>query len=444
MNNSSSVGRLAIAVAACIAVMGSHRLHAQEAGLPEAVRIGLDRYAELDPLAVTYSQSIEVTPMGREKIPARDVDDIIALGAQTLQIAFREGRIYESRGGKYSSSGPSMTDQFAFDGNVLYSLGRGQLTLLTKQLPKNLGPKAPYEFGLNYLRAAGIRLPTFTRELVSSWRPQSELLAMLAEGGRVEAAESVNFEGRPLVRVQVAAKDWRLQGVKMDPTAFSNVELHIRSKPGITEQEVQKDLAWLRKWTEQPAPQRRYDFYFDPECGYAVRRLETRDDAGRLLTRSDCTEHQQLPDRHIWMPRRCQIEEYTYNTMTKLLHNRETLISDVPGSPFYVYHFQVSAFDVEAWPFDRFELNLTEPGGWIDDGTYPEVTGRSGIRYRIPADPQQLDDAIAAARAKYQQMEYAKKWSFSWKVFFLALNGVVLSLVVFYLIVRWRKKARAA
>ena len=99
----------------------------------------------------------------------------------------------------------------------------------------------------NYFRAAGIRLPTRVKELVLPWRPQSELLALLAEGGRVEATGPANLDGTPLTRVRVSARDWRLQGV---PTDLSGLESQLRSN-GIAEEEIQRRLGVARKVQER-------------------------------------------------------------------------------------------------------------------------------------------------------------------------------------------------
>ncbi|HTU94142.1 MAG TPA: hypothetical protein VMF69_28950 [Gemmataceae bacterium] len=449
MSSSSSVSRLAVAAAACITLMGGYRLHAQEAGLSEVVRVGLARYADLDPLAVTWSESIEATPLGREKIAEKKLGDFITGGAKIQQVAFREGRIYVRCEKKGSLSSPPRIAEIAFDCTVLYlgnpGLGNpkeAQQNFLksevgiVKRLPKNDHPEGCY-YTIDYFRAAGIRLPTRIRELVPSWRPQSELLASLTEGGRVEATDSANLEGRPLIRVQVAAKDWRLQGVKDD---LSILERHLRSKSGITEEEVQKQLGEARKRQEFPAPQRRYDFYLDPKCGYAVRRLETRDEAGHLLTRSDCTDHEHLSGRDVWMPRRCRVEQYTFAK----LRDEETLIPYVFDSPLYVNYFQVSAFDVKPWPYERFELKYTAPGTWVNDGTFPEVKGKTGIFYQIPANPQQLDEEVATARARYQRVMNSEKWSPWLRWLIIVANGALLAALVVYILARRWKAIRKA
>jgi hypothetical protein len=380
--------------------------------------------------------------MGREKIAANVLANIIAYGSKAQQYAFHEGRVYLRRERK---GGDKRTNEISFDGNVLYLGNPGEKRpkdakpggVLLKWLPGKDDPDGSY-FSDDYFRAAGVRMPTRVRQLAVPWRPQSELLALLAEGGRVEATGPADLDGRPLLRVQVTAKDWRLQGRPIDLAGYERI---LRMPGGVPEEEVQRKLRVARKVQERPAPQRRYDFYFDPERAYAVRRLETRDEAGRLLTRADCTEHEQLTGRVVWMPRQCRVEAYTCTVSG--LQDEETLIPYVFGSPLYVTQFRVSAFDVKPWPDDRFELKYTAPGTSVQDATFPEVEGTNGVSYEVPANPEQLGAVIETARAQYRARATAEKRSGTLKVLFLTVNGALVVGLVAYFVVR-RRKARSA
>jgi hypothetical protein len=208
------VYRLALMVVACIALGEGSRLYAQNAYLPEPVRLALVRYTDLDPLAVTWTQVAEVTSTGREKITADVLGRILGDGLQIHQFAFRDGRIYEHRETQSHSPWPPRTTEIAFDGNVLYTAnnlfytgfwGNSELKdrpYLHKWLDKNDQAEASY-FHDDYFRAAGVRVPIRVKDLVPTWRPQSELLALLAEGGRVEAVGPSELDGRSVIRVQV-------------------------------------------------------------------------------------------------------------------------------------------------------------------------------------------------------------------------------------------------
>lgn len=199
------VYRLPLAVAVCISLIECPRLHAQEADLPEPIRRALARYAELDPLAVTWAQTAEATSMGREKIAADELDRILRDGSFVKQLAFRDGRIYLRRESKGDSSWPPRTDETAFDRTLFYTArnlfyagdpGIGDAKdrpYLHKWLPRNEDPRASH-LRDDYFRSAGIRLPARTTELVSSWHPQSELLALLAEGGLLTTDNTDNTD----------------------------------------------------------------------------------------------------------------------------------------------------------------------------------------------------------------------------------------------------------
>lgn len=405
---SSFVYRLSFAVAVCLTLIQGARLRARDADLPESIRLSLDRYSELAPLAVTWTQTTEATSMGREKIAANVLDRILREGSFVQQLAFCDGRIYMRRETKGDSSWPPWTDETSFDRNLFYAAhnlfyagGRGNggpkdRPYLHKWLPKNDDPEASY-FQDDYFRAAGIRLPARAKELVSSWHPQSELLALLAEGGRFVAATPINLDGHPLIRVRTTAR------------TLQQNNYHIR----------------------------RYDFYLDPERCYTVCRLEIRDEAGRLLTRFDCSDFEQLNGRLLWMPRRCRVEMYTFEEGP----SAENLISNIFTSPLYVRILRTNAFELQPWPDDRFQLKYTTPGVYVNDASFPEITGKDGVFYQIPANPQRLNEVIAVQRALYHAWMKAEKKTRPLRVLFLVLNGVGLAGLAIYFFRYRRKKA---
>jgi hypothetical protein len=401
------VYRLAFAFAACLSLIEVPRLCAQDAESPESIRLAHVRYADLAPLAVTWTQTTKVAPIGNEKIEADELGKILSDSSVVQQLALRDGRIYLRREIKGDSSWPPRTDEIAFDRNLFYAAHNLFYTgnpvnadpkdrpYLHKWLPKNDDPEASY-FRDDYFRAAGVRLPAPTKELVSSWHPQSELLVLLAEGARIEATDPIHLDGRSLIRVQITS-------CRSQETNFTN-------------------------W--------RYDFYLDPERGYSVRRLEIRDEAGHLLTCSDCTEFEQLSGRLLWLPRLCRVEEYTSERTQK--DGRS--IYEVFTSPLYVRRIRVNAFDAQPWPHDRFQLKYVTPGIYVNDASFPEIKGKDGIFYQIPANPQRLDEVIAVRRAFYQAWLSAEKKSRPLRVLFLVLNGVGLAGIAVYFFVRRRKK----
>jgi hypothetical protein len=433
----STSGPLALVWAVCIILLGGSHVYAQNAQLPDAVRVALERYAALDPLAVTWSQKTEATEMGKQKLPADKLARIVSYNTKVLQIAFRAGRIYVRSEGYGDPRLPLENSEFAFDGNVFY-LGtplqtQRKYAFLKKLLPQNDWPQARY-FDPSYFRAAGIKLPTRIKELASAWHPQSELLALLAEGGQVERTGTVTIEGRSLMWVQLTLKDESLFPPDLSEKEIQLIEERqlIPSAPGAKKMKVP------RKPDKRVAPLRRHDFYLDPEYGYAVRQHEIRDEARHFVLRSDCSQFEQLADRGIWLPRRCRLEEYTFEGV----RDEETKIPIVFEAPLYVCEFLVKDFDLQPWPYERFELKYQEPGTRINDGTFPGVNSRNGVSYTIPADSQRLESVIDAAKARYfEGHEGTGKRNITIKTLFLVINGIGLSILVFYLIVRRLKKA---
>lgn len=414
-----TIYRLTIIATLCVSLARESIVRAQDL-LPEPIRVGLAGYADLDPLAVTATVTVEATPLGQKKIAA-DLLEIISR-AQVQQVAIREGRIYVRREPKAAGAGKfdAVMAEAAFDRKVIY-FGDRHRGLLSKWLPGRDQPAARH-FTVDYFRAAGIRLATRVRDLLVPWRPQSELIALIGEGGRVRATGPINLEGLALVHIQLQAKD----PSKEVPPISAETQLR---PPGVSEQEIQRQLKEAQERHAAGPPERLFDFYLDPDRGYAVRRLETRDEQGRLLIRCDCTEHEQLTGRKVWLPRRCREEKYVF----------DNLPNQVFTSPLFIRDFDVTEFDLKPWPDERFELNYTKPGTYVDDATFPEVKGTSGVRYTVPATPKQLDEVIDAARKNYQSHGGTEKWSSVLRWLFLSVNVALLIGLAVFVYVRRRK-----
>ncbi len=377
--------RLAFVAAVSVTLIGNSVLHAQGAVLPDSLRVALSRYAELDPLAVKWTE-ICIVPEKRDSI----------ISNNDFLLGFRDSRMYMLRQPKKEGK---LSTEIGFDRSVLYmgdseKAGKhagGKKPTIIKWLPGKNHPKDRF-FSQGYFRAAGIRLPRNVGELMLAWRPQSDLLALLTEGGRPEATSMTELNGRKLLRVQVTARDLWEDIAPIDLEEQEKSLRHTQHFTKISEEDIQKRLAASREANKAQPPLRRFDFFLDPERGYAVQRLDILDEAGRLLIRFNCSEHEQLKGRIVWLPRRCRMEEYTCAD-TK---------GQVFASPCFVTQFEVSAFDLTPWPYERFELKYTTPGTSVHDKTFPEVKGDIGVTYEIPANPQQLDEVIAVAREKYE------------------------------------------
>ncbi len=136
------------------------------------------------------------------------------------------------------------------------------------------------------------------------------------------------------------------------------------------------------------------------------------------------------------MPRLCRVEEYTFAER----QDKQALNPEVFTSPFYVKRIRVNAFDSHPWPDDRFQLCATRPGVYVNDASFPEVCGKNGILYQIPADPRRLEEVIALRRAFYRAGISARERAPLLRASCLVLNGVALTGLAVYFF-RRRKKA---
>ena len=112
-------------------------------------------------------------------------------------------------------------------------------------------------------------------------------------------------------------------------------------------------------------------------------------------------------------------------------------------SPLSVYQFLVKDFDLQPWPYERFQLNYTTVGTAINDGTLPGVKGRNGVGYQIPANPEQLDAVIDAAKKQYGGTAHTRTQSSTFKVFLFVNAGLIIIGAVVYLFLRVRKARNA-
>jgi hypothetical protein len=135
---------------------------------------------------------------------------------------------------------------------------------------------------------------------------------------------------------------------------------------------------------------RRYVFYLDPDLHYAVRRFEQSYGPDTLLTRSNCSQFEQIPGRQLWLPRRVETELHEYNSVP------ETVFKEA----FLFQVINVLAFDGGRVPDQTFALNYTEPGTIVSDRTDPAAANSRDrqISYMVPARLEDLPGVIERAR----------------------------------------------
>jgi hypothetical protein len=132
-------------------------------------------------------------------------------------------------------------------------------------------------------------------------------------------------------------------------------------------------------------------YTIDPSLNYALRRQEERAiPDGKLLEQTDCSEFVSFAADRISLPRRCDVSQFTWSTTGGRVFPR----------PILMRSFVVTEIDKNPIAADQFVLSYNKAGTVIGDGSLPEAKSFADgkVTYVVPANPADLDAAVAAAR----------------------------------------------
>jgi hypothetical protein len=118
--------------------------------------------------------------------------------------------------------------------------------------------------------------------------------------------------------------------------------------------------------------------------------------------------------------------------------------TDVSQTPRRTWLIEVSKFSTEPVPESQFTLDYKEPGTLVADYTLPEAKhSQGGVTYRIPADPRDLDKAIAEARDFTREAAGAADKRSRLRVVILVANGIAMLVFAAYLVIRYRRASKS-
>lgn len=131
----------------------------------------------------------------------------------------------------------------------------------------------------------------------------------------------------------------------------------------------------------------------DPSLGYAVKGFVDRDAQGRVLFESRSHDFFKLPDRDLWLPRRCEATRERWYAKSQA----------ASATPLLSETYRLLDVDDGELAPDEFRVRAREqiPGTLVHDGTLPgaEKLPEQHVSYFLPADEEDLEDAIAAGLA---------------------------------------------
>jgi hypothetical protein len=323
------------------------------------------------------------------------------------------------------------TNEFAFNGRIVaggrFGTVRGNDRVLRKDLASDLDASANY-FAVEELQHLGIQLPHGMARVVDRKPLQSFVLSLLEQGARIKSVDSVQLDGRSMQRISMLVENPRWRRLQDLDLAKLDAELHMSAE---SEQWIQNHLAAVKRAKETMAPELMYVFHLDPEAGYALRRWQDQTVGGRLRMQADCTEHEQLPGHQIWLPRKCQIDYFTFD---------EDYTDEIFDKPFLTNVLQVSGFDTKGVSDELFTLDYNVPGASITDATLAESKlGKGPVHYTVPVDLKDLDRTVEQART-FQKLQSEEWETSSMKVPLLVFNVLVVVVLLFYCIKRLRSE----
>lgn len=234
----------------------------------------------------------------------------------------------------------------------------------------------------------------------------SAILTGLSNGWKLISVGNTQLKGRSLVRIDLEgdntirscamAFDLNAQRLNLQRQR-ENFEKQLprltaqQKEMLLRQQKQQEDQVQLIEAQRQLPATRRYAFYLDPQLHYAVRRLDQSYGADTLLSRSDCTQFEQIPGRELWLPKKVETQ----------LHEFYTLPGTFFKDSFLSFTTTVSSMSGDRISDDAFKLDYeTVPGTVVRDGTVRAKSSKSGdsyVMYTVPARTEDLQQVITRA-----------------------------------------------
>src|SRR6478736_6216956 len=195
--------RMVIVTAWCLGMFGQVCL-AEDVALPEPIKDGLSRYADLKTISMNWTQQYQPSNLARERLVKSKIEYLSLPRGQCL--VWQNGYLYGR-----TIIGED-TNEFAFDGRIVaggrFGTVRGNDRVLRKDLAIDLDGSANY-FAVEELQSLGIQLPHGMAQVVDRKPLQSFVLYLLEHGARIKSVDSVQLDDRSMQRVSLLVENPR-------------------------------------------------------------------------------------------------------------------------------------------------------------------------------------------------------------------------------------------
>jgi hypothetical protein len=170
----------------------------------------------------------------------------------------------------------------------------------------------------------------------------------------------------------------------------------------------------------------RFRYVLDLAKHGAVRILQDMTPAGQVRYSTENSRFTLLPNTSLWLPQFCRMTCYTWPTIPDVVRTQPIAFEDVA----------VTAIHNRPAPDDAFVIDWKQPGSIVGDTRITEDGAKAS--YIVPADPQYLDEVIAAAaRGEEFIVPLGNRAGRVW--WLIALNCVVFAALAALYIARRRR-----
>lgn len=446
--------------------------------LPAEVREALEQNAQsLSPINLSYTcqlQSKLSEQETRERLKLSPADALSWTFKPTpYRTALQDQRFYASlellRRTVLRQKNVDGILEWSFDGTIQY---RGEI-LADAEEPGHMTKRLKSRGRIGETPLHAISTPYFERFSGLSFRQngeeltdllaQSDVLRALQDGGQLQSVENVLLEDRPCLKIDmVVPNPTKRRAGAVDLEQLGSRTINYKDQDGKEWQmEAQCTPAEQAELVENIVRQRnlpatkRVVYFLDPALHYAVRRREEWYEPDQLLRRCDCREFQQLSDRPLWLPRRCESEIHEFDRWYELYFDSPTRKLQTSGELSFLFEdsflsevIEVSELSGMPAPDEQFVLNYTQPGMSITDDTLPvsEKASKGSVSYVVGKTPEETQQNIAtalreeragpaAALTKAPQSRIAFRW-------ILVANVLAALLIASFLFYRRFAKSR--
>jgi len=159
-------------------------------------------------------------------------------------------------------------------------------------------------------------------------------------------------------------------------------------------------------------------FLLEPDKAYALRRhTEIVKNSGQTARVVECRDYQNVKAPSLWLPKRCQIDYYTW----------ETIFPTCSHEPIVNETLSLDSVATARMPTTMFVLKYSTPGTFVTDFTAPKAQ-RS---YRVAAKAEDLKSGIDAAKKLIESPK---------RIWLLVLNLVAIAVLIGVFL--WRRRRR--